>query len=307
MRDMQTDISMHRIVGTIAFGVLAVASIALGCAGKAPHTTSKPALNHQPMVAAPAQRPAQIVQPKPEDFVDIAVGYDHACALRGNGQVLCWGIVSLNTEVDFESLWPQPKVVEGLSHVVRIAAAEGTTCALTRDDQVKCWGPVRSEKAKGLINIEGIARNPIDMVMGTGFNGAFGCVLYPTGKVACWNQFPEPVAPVSDDGWVPPPSYATSIARAVDGITGAQRLQTIGHIGCAARDDRLATCWGDYQTKSVTSLNDQAVYHPYFLSPLSAATGPESANRCERGKCWGVELWHRSEIPSHPTPTKWVD
>jgi alpha-tubulin suppressor-like RCC1 family protein len=72
------------------------------------------------------------------DFADVVAGYNHFCALRRNGQLLCWG-ANTNHEVSAtagEVLTP----VAVQSGVARVAAGHEGTCTLDFGNVVRCWG-----------------------------------------------------------------------------------------------------------------------------------------------------------------------
>ncbi len=87
------------------------------------------------------QRPA--VVPGLSDVADVGMGYEHACALRLDGSVSCFGRNSsgqlgLGT-IDNDRMHPAASVV-GLPPVAQLAVGSAHTCALTRDHRLFCWG-----------------------------------------------------------------------------------------------------------------------------------------------------------------------
>jgi alpha-tubulin suppressor-like RCC1 family protein len=72
-----------------------------------------------------------------DDAVDVAIGDDSACALRRDGTVRCWGIIS-RAPLDTLELAAVP--ISRLSDVVQIAMIELSGCALDRAGAVRCWG-----------------------------------------------------------------------------------------------------------------------------------------------------------------------
>jgi alpha-tubulin suppressor-like RCC1 family protein len=77
--------------------------------------------------------------PPPGEFVFVAAGAVHSCALRADGEAVCWGAgkSSGDCQVSFDacgmSLPPPGPFVE-------IAAGLTNTCALRADRSVTCWG-----------------------------------------------------------------------------------------------------------------------------------------------------------------------
>ena len=65
----------------------------------------------------------------------------HTCALRGTGEVVCWGYndagqLGDGTTVDRAA----PVAVKGISGAAQVAAGEEFTCARLATGGVKCWG-----------------------------------------------------------------------------------------------------------------------------------------------------------------------
>jgi hypothetical protein len=71
----------------------------------------------------------------------ISAAGPHACALRDDGRVVCWG-ASIFGEVGNGTIGrgPLPPSDVGLSDVVELAAGEWHQCARRRSGSVACWG-----------------------------------------------------------------------------------------------------------------------------------------------------------------------
>ena len=75
------------------------------------------------------------------DAQQVVAGGNHACALRADRTVVCWGYNAwgqLGDGTQADSNVPVP--VMGLAGVTQIAAAQNNNCALLMDGTVKCWG-----------------------------------------------------------------------------------------------------------------------------------------------------------------------
>ena len=74
--------------------------------------------------------------------VAVAAGLLHACSLRRDGRVRCWGRSHLGqlgrTAIGEASR--VPVTVEGLADVVAISAGSAHTCALIADGTNRFWG-----------------------------------------------------------------------------------------------------------------------------------------------------------------------
>lgn len=75
------------------------------------------------------------------DVVDVAAGGDHACAVRSDGHMSCWG------GNDFGQLGDGTRIVRtspvdvvGVDDAVQVTAGTGFTCIRRRGGEVACWG-----------------------------------------------------------------------------------------------------------------------------------------------------------------------
>lgn len=71
----------------------------------------------------------------------VVMGERHACALRDDSTVWCWGDNSRGQlgRTTREGL-QTPAAVEGVTDAIAVAAGDAHTCALRRDHSVVCWG-----------------------------------------------------------------------------------------------------------------------------------------------------------------------
>lgn len=71
-------------------------------------------------------------------------GFEHACAVRVTGQVVCWGFAGqgqLGTgQVDADASAPVPGNVKSLVAARRVYTGGDRTCAVTADNKAFCWG-----------------------------------------------------------------------------------------------------------------------------------------------------------------------
>ena len=146
------------------------------------------------------------------NIVEIAVGNEHACALKSSGEVLCWGKGSngqLGNGEAFDKDHPvlvkmqnADSPLSNLSNIIQITGGSHHTCALNSSGKILCWGrnsegqlgngesaddpanqsyPVyvhQSESSSnhltGIVQVEG------------GLNHT--CALTSTGRGYCWGQ-----------------------------------------------------------------------------------------------------------------------
>jgi alpha-tubulin suppressor-like RCC1 family protein len=70
----------------------------------------------------------------------VAVGYGHACGLRGNGTVRCWGENGSGQLGDLTTIDRLTPVTLSIGSVTQIAAGSGHTCVVIVGGDVACWG-----------------------------------------------------------------------------------------------------------------------------------------------------------------------
>ncbi len=159
---------------------------------------------------------ARSIAPSPvpglTDVTALALGAAHACALRRDGTVACWG-ENLDGQVGdgTTEMRPQPVAVQGVSDAIQIAAWMGSSCALLRGGGVVCWGkgsgtggaPLVSAELHDVAELSGpCARGAdgavrcrrgerTDAIEGPraariAFGVAHGCLLTAAGEARCW-------------------------------------------------------------------------------------------------------------------------
>ena len=85
--------------------------------------------------------PAPVAVPGLRDVIALSAGLEHACALRVDGSVACWGANAdggLGDGTTTDAALPVD--VKHLPPAAAIAAGWGYTCALDADGGVWCWG-----------------------------------------------------------------------------------------------------------------------------------------------------------------------
>jgi alpha-tubulin suppressor-like RCC1 family protein len=179
----------------------------------------------------------------------ISVGYDHACALTGDGRVVCWGDAGYGElgyggTVDYRrgSIY-----VKNLSDATQVESGETHTCALKSDGSVACWG----RNNVGQLGNNSTTDSP-DPVQVSGITGAiqvesgqqFSCALLDSGEVRCWGAGAN--GRLGNGG-----TSDQHIPVAVSaGETGSGNLSQAVWIGlgwqhaCAVLDNGRLVCWG---------------------------------------------------------------
>ncbi|MBN1439623.1 MAG: hypothetical protein JW929_09460 [Anaerolineales bacterium] len=249
------------------------------------------------------------------DIAAIAVGSAHACALRTDGAMQCWGkntsgqlgggFVSngSNTPVDVV-------VLDG--EINAMALGSDYTCVLTAAGGVKCWGWNHSGQLGDGTNVE--SRTPVDVV---GLSGGViavsarlstTCALLEGGSVECWGGM---VGEPSGDG-APADS---NVPLPIKGLSSGMTSISAGWFhACALTAGGGAKCWGGNNygqlgigTKSLWEFPADVVEPADDFLDIRVGNAFTCARTKARGvKCWGsvneARLFEAPSFTDQPLP-----
>jgi len=144
-----------------------------------------------------------------DTFDAVSVGDSHACGLRTDGAITCWGWVGLGS-------LGQTNAPSGTFTAIDVG--DSRSCGLRNDGTVACWGAYYET---------GEARVPAGVFAALAVRQLDSCGLRTDGTIACWAN-----GPLSDDVSLPDPPSGTFTQ-----ISG-------GSAFCGLRTDRTIVCWG---------------------------------------------------------------
>ena len=199
---------------------------------------------------------------------DIAAGFEHSCALVGDGRVRCWGDNSAAQGLgagatDFTGATPAseiPDVDLGEARAESISAGGHTTCVVLLNGQVRCWGG-NSHGEVGLVGIDSLGDD--EAPNSTAFDVDFGtdlralqvatgwmhtCALFENGTVRCWGLGQHgQLGNGSTEDWGN--TDERSVAKQADVRLNGRAVQvTVGQYhSCALLESGQVVCWGDNQ------------------------------------------------------------
>lgn len=242
----------------------------------------------------------------------LSVGHDHACAIKGDRSVWCWGgrfhrrPTGGPRPAHGKTTAPAP-TQRVFAEAIALASGWQHSCAIRRDGTVWCWGAndrgsLGDSPLKPLgrpVQVRGIrqARS-----VAAGF--LHSCATTGDGSVWCWGD--------NRQGQLGTPSPRQSpTARRVPGVPKAAAVYAGNFHSCARTAKGRLWCWG--RTMSARRL-EQAPQKPSPMPGLRPVThawlGDRFTCALERGgavRCWGDNpqgQLGRRPVPHHARPVR---
>ena len=202
--------------------------------------------------------------------IDIALGYDHTCALHQDTTVSCWGsnesgqigagldddIVGTPTKVKTED---SSGNLVNLTGIKAISGGGVSTCGLHQDTTVSCWGEnshphINQGPECSYTNTTGylgtfngncagkilVSENKeLSNVIQISSEGFKSCALLNSGTISCWQS--------RISGEIPSKNFAdgSEYLETVPDINDATAIAVAGSHACAIHLDMTVSCWGD--------------------------------------------------------------
>ena len=255
----------------------------------------------------------------------IAAGSAHACAVRADGSILCWGDDSSGQIGDGDEFGDgigdddviSPVLVDGFGplqiRASSVSCGRSHSCALLSDGRVMCWGAdgagqlgdgdagddgVGDPISFSPVLVEGLSSRVLALSSGIDYN----CALLDTGNVECWGwgQSGQMGDGVSTHQTVFRPESRANLSGS------ATSLSSGGYHSCAVLTDGSVECWGrdthgqlgngdDGQANGYTPVQVQGLPVP---AVSVHASWPDSSSRSWTCallvtgdvQCWGTDI-----------------
>jgi alpha-tubulin suppressor-like RCC1 family protein len=180
-----------------------------------------------------------------QNMIDLSLGTTHACAVRNDGKVLCWGLNS-NGQLGDSTLTQRtvPTLVnDGFGVYATVVGGYAHSCGLTGEGEVKCWG----RNDLGQLGDDSALQRPSPARVATlgsgvrqiaaGYN--HNCALRSSGEIVCWGY--NNAYQIGD---------GTAVSRlrpvAASNVAGAiAQLALGGNASCAVLTNGEGSCWGN--------------------------------------------------------------
>ncbi|XYH92827.1 RCC1 domain-containing protein [Sorangium sp. So ce1128] len=125
-----------------------------------------------------------------DDAVQVAISFEHTCALRATGEVVCWGALTTGGAA------VTPVRVEGIEGAVEITTGWNHDCARLASGKVLCWGNnEQSQLGDGTSEprSEPVEVLGLDDAIQVSAGSRETCALRQGGKVVCWGTTPQEI------------------------------------------------------------------------------------------------------------------
>jgi alpha-tubulin suppressor-like RCC1 family protein len=227
-----------------------------------------------------------------DEVISVAAGAEHACALRRDGTIWCWGANDYGQIGDGSSGEDKnlPTKVAGLGTyaypALSVVAGIGFTCALDAYDEVWCWG----DNSAHQLGVDGDSSSatPIqlttveaDALFASGHSRQ-ACALTDSSGVQCWGSIST-----SPDDQGTDPTTVTGLSTDVVLVSSAYTY------ACALLASGQAQCWGDNSYGQLgqgdtASHGVVTVKHIEDATELSTGDGHACVRESDGSyQCWG--------------------
>ena len=180
---------------------------------------------------SPTRMPTEPPQPSsPTAYVKISVSSTHACAVRFDYQIFCWG-----TEKEGRTLVPSGRFTN-------VSTGSRHTCGIKLDQTIQCWGS--NESFSGAVPNTDIVAKPSYIGQANPPSGLFtvieshsnyNCAIGTDDKLQCWGA---QAGSIDRNGNYRPPPEPKLPSAPVTAVS-------IGnHQACAVTKSNDVICWG---------------------------------------------------------------
>jgi hypothetical protein len=230
--------------------------------------------------------PSGGASPPEGNFLQVTAGYEHSCALRANSTITCWGRNQVGQAA------PPSGTFQAIATKLHFS------CGLRTTGAVSCWGTGATNAPSGTFTKVAV--------------GSFhACALTTGGNSVCWGdntsgQLDAPSQVFSDldagssqtCGLLPDGTLQCwgndlfGQSSPPSGVFGTPSLNEI--LGCAIRNDQTIACWGN-------NISGSGVPPAGTFKQIAVGNAYGCGIRTDDSvDCWGDNQWGQGRPPSGP-------
>jgi alpha-tubulin suppressor-like RCC1 family protein len=172
-----------------------------------------------------------------DTYTQVAVGDDHACAIRADGRILCWG-----RQPVIDTVLAVPTLGTDTSTWRRVTIGEEHACAIKTNGELYCWGE-NYDGQLGLGDFDSVVEptrvgTDSDWVeVSAGESGT--CALKSDGRGFCWGSNYN-----GQLGSLSAPMQEVNTPTLVSTTVGLRTISGTADTQCAQSELGEALCWG---------------------------------------------------------------
>ena len=232
------------------------------------------------------------------NFIALAAGDTHTCAVASDGRVLCWGDNSRGQLGDGTTTSRgAARPVTGLSGAKAIAAGAEHTCAITTADAVQCWGANDfGQIGDGSTSSRTTPAAVRNLIPASSLStGSFhSCAVVTGGRVQCWGA--------NFEGQLGNGGTTDSSSPVFASLTGlsltAKAVSTGDSHTCALLTTGGAACWGLNRSGQLGDGSATSRTSPVVVRDLSVirSVSTRGTFTCALLSGGGVLCWGRNAV-----------
>lgn len=202
------------------------------------------------------------------DARHVSVGNAHACVVRGDTSVWCWGDNSRGQLGDGSTTSTTTPVRARVGSVASIDAGSFHTCAVTIGSSVWCWGSNGYHRLGQRSGSRRLVPTVVPFLRArtVAAGGAFTCAITTNRAVKCWGR--------NNYGQIGLRAGASRVTPRFIGVRGATTISAGTEFACATTTSLSAFCWGRNRFGQLADGSYRYRFSPHRVEPPSTVGAP---------------------------------